>query len=164
MHKWLYISLVTLLASCQNISCPLDNTVMMKVCMYAGEDRITVGDTLTVTMAGTDSVLINKLYRFSEFEVPVRHGDEGAAQDTLVLNWHMTVPEGMSPVHLTDTLFVDHSCYVHFETYDCPPAVFHKIVEARTTHILIDDIDVTHTAINYDKSENIRVHLRVATE
>ena len=53
---------VALLAACSNIDCPLDNVVSMQCNLYAAETKspMTLHDELSVTPAGSDTVLLNK--------------------------------------------------------------------------------------------------------
>lgn len=148
------------LGSCQNISCPLENTVALRVALYSGEEPLTLGDTLSVTAMGTDSTLLNRLYRFSTFELPLRSA-EGATGDTLVLHWSMTrLADDAPTVTLTDTLYVGHTGRIHFETIDCPPAVFHTLTCVTSSHSLIDTIAVTSTSVDYETTPHLRLYLR----
>lgn len=150
------------LCSCQNISCPLENTVALRVALYSGDEPVTFGDTLSVTATGTDSVLLNRLYRFSTFELPMRATTEAAACDTLILRWALAAGEIESalPSRLTDTLYVQHAGRIHFETIDCPAAVFHTLSTISSTHTLIDSVAVTSTSVDYETTENLRLYLR----
>jgi hypothetical protein len=64
-------------------------------------------------------------------------------------------------------IFVAHTNEPHFESVDCPPAVFHTIQSvAWTSHSLsqmpltIDSVAVVRTKVNYDDVENLKVYLR----
>ena len=54
-------------AACESTDCPINNIVYSTYGFYAatdeGESKIQVLDTLTITAAGTDSILINRLVR-----------------------------------------------------------------------------------------------------
>ena len=54
-------------AACESTDCPINNIVYSTYGFYAatdeGESKIQVLDTLTITAAGTDSILINRLIR-----------------------------------------------------------------------------------------------------
>lgn len=150
-------------AGCSNIDCPLDNVVRMQCGLYAAETRQAIklaeGDTLTITPAGRDTVLLNRATGIASFLLPLK---ESGTRDTLLL--HLSNAAGLAA---TDTLFVDHAPQPHFESVDCPACVFHTIKGAGfTSHALslmpltIDSVAVVRTAVNYDDIENLRIFLR----
>lgn len=146
---------------CAEINCPLDNVVVLTAGLYAAEDAspLTLPDTLTVTAAGTDSVLLNRATDIGSFQVPVR---QGAETDTLLLRFANTELQTA-----TDTLFVTHTNEPHFESIDCPPSMFHVITSVRwTSHALsqspltVDSVAMARPLVNYDDVENIKIYLR----
>lgn len=158
-HTYLYILIVLLsssLAGCQNISCPLDNVVLLGLHTYNGDEKTIVGDTLTVTACGTDSVLVNRLYNFSELQLPMHNTSAEATLDTFILNW--------KNYPVADTLYLNHNCTIHFETIDCPPAVFHTLHNVHSTHYMLDSVSIIHPLVNYEKQEHLRLYMRLATE
>ncbi len=147
--------------SCKEIECPLDNVVAMTVGLYASEtsSALTLADTLTVTAAGTDSVLLNRAFGLSSFLLPVSHG---AAADTLLFRF--SNEKGQVA---TDSVIVSHTNEPHFESVDCPSAMFHTLLSVRwTSHPLsqlpltVDSVAITRSNVNYDDVENIKVFLR----
>lgn len=154
----------TLLPSCSNIDCPLDNVVRMQCNLYlkSPQSAYTLNDELTITPAGRDTVLLNKASGIKSFLLPLK---EGETKDTLLLHWANA--DGLTA---TDTLFVDHTLQPHFESLDCPSSVFHTITSVRaTSHSLsempftVDSVSVVRTLVNYDDVENIRIFLRTAS-
>lgn len=147
-------------SACQNISCPLDNVVMLKVGMYSGEEKARVLDTLTVTLEGRDSVLVNRLYNFDEVQIPLRQSASGEVTDTFLLHWSLAAEdESETSVHVIDTITVRHGCTVHFESMDCPSSVFHHVIEANCSRGLTDSVSINNPAVDYEHYENLRLHL-----
>ena len=107
-------------------------------------------DTLTVSALGTDSILVNSLVGASSLELPLSYMQE---QDTLVLHIY-----GMD-YNLRDTMWVEKTNTTHFESPDCPTAMFHQITSVRHTHHIIDSISITRSLVDYDQTENIQIHL-----
>lgn len=147
--------------SCANIDCPLDNIVELTCNLYSAEQRqvLTLTDTLTVTAAGTDSVLLNRASAVSSISLPLRYA--GAA-DTLL--FHFSNAAGQRGL---DTLFVEHTNQPHFENLDCPASIFHQITAVRwTSHALgvmpltIDSVAVVRPLVDYEDLENLRIFLR----
>lgn len=153
------------LSACQNISCPLDNVVMLKVGMYCGDAKARVLDTLTVTLEGRDSVLVNKLYNFDEVQLPLRQSASEEVTDTFILHWSLALEDNAeTSVHVTDTLTVCHGSTIHFESIDCPSSVFHHVVEANCSRGLTDSVGINNPAVDYEHYENLRLHLTPLSE
>jgi len=149
------------LCACSNIDCPLDNIVVMTCNLYSTEDdtTYTMTDTLTITAAGTDSVLLNRAQGITSFALPVSYN---RAADTLLL--HFSDANGRRAV---DSLIYTHSNFSHFENLDCPASIFHNIGQVRwTSHALgvfpltIDSVAIIRGLIDYDDVENLRIYLR----
>ncbi len=151
-------------ASCSNIDCPLDNIVLMTAGLYDAETgkTLTLSDTLTVSATGSgirDTVLLNRATAVSSFAIPLRHA---ADCDTLLLRF-----ANASGQSATDTLRLSHTNTLHFESIDCPTAVFFTLNEATwTSHSLgtmpltIDSVAFARKSVNYDDVENIKIYLR----
>lgn len=163
--RWLRVVAVVvalaLVESCTNIDCPLDNVVVMQCNLYAYETKeaLTLSDTLNVAPAGRDTVLLNSAIGVSSFLIPLREGGE---RDTLLL--HFSNERGQ---RATDTLFVDHTPKLHFESVDCPASVFHMIHAVRSTShplaqlpLTVDSVSLVRPIVNYDDIENVRIYLR----
>lgn len=152
------------LTGCTNIDCPLDNLVEMTCGLYDSDTKLslTLNDTLTITSPGTlrpDTTLLNRANAVSSFVLPM---NETVDADTLL--FHFSNADGKNA---TDTVFVSHTNEPHFESVDCPTAVFHTLLGVRwTSHSLslmpltIDSIAVVRKPVNYDNIENIKIYLR----
>lgn len=154
--------LLAALTACTNIDCPLDNVVALTCGIYSAEDKAATAlrDTLTVKAGGVrDTVLLNKALNISSFQLPVRHG---VAEDTLLFRF--SNEHGQAA---TDSVLLRHSNEPHFESVDCPTAVFHRLTDVRwTSHALslmpltIDSVAIVRREVNYEDSENIQVYIR----
>lgn len=154
------VAAALMVVGCQNISCPLDNVVLMTNCLCYQGAPVTMADTLSVTVARTDSVLLNRLSGFSSFQLKMHEVAEGHLTDTLVLNWSLKATELQPALQLRDSIFVDHDCHIYFESIDCPPVIFHNITSARSTRNLLDSVEVIQPRVEYEDVENLRLHLR----
>lgn len=152
---------ILLLAGCSNIECPLENIVALRSGLYTSEDHaaLELSDTLTVRVAGSDSVLLNRAIGISSFELPVRYR---SGADTFLLRFSNSRGQAA-----TDSIILNHTNMPHFENIDCPAAMFHTIDQIRwTSHTLrempltIDSVDIARRIINYDTQENLRIYLR----
>ncbi len=149
------------LTACTNIDCPHENVVMVRSGIFSSEDGnpLTIKDTLTVKVARTDSILWNRGIGISELRFPL---SITAEKDTLLFRF--SNEKGQAAC---DTLFIEHTNTPHFESVDCPAAMFHRIKSVRwTSHHLsempltIDSISVTRPNVNYETSHNIQLYLR----
>jgi len=152
-------------ASCTNVDCPLDNIVELTCGLYSNETgaSLTLTDTLTVDAGGTkDTTLLNRAYGISSFSLPLRHG---VACDTLLMRF-----SNASGKSATDTLFLRHTNEAHFESVDCPTAVFHTLLGVSwTSHALsqmpltIDSVSIVRPTVDYENIENLKIYLRATT-
>ena len=162
MRKILYTLLLTTLGACTNIECPLDNVVVMTGGLYNVEDgkSTTLKDhELSITSVDGKYVLLNRVKDISSFEIPLRQGVES---DTLLFWLENTYGQSA-----TDTLFLKYTDHPHFESLDCPAALFHTLTEARcTSHPLselpltLHKVEIVRSLVNYDDVENLKIYMR----
>lgn len=166
MHSMLRLSFVATLmvgaTACTSIDCPLDNIVVMTCGLYSAESgaSLTLSDTLTVRAGGEkDTILLNRAQGISSFSLPLR---QGAQQDTLLLRFSNSAGQWA-----TDTLYVSHTNEAHFESIDCPSAIFHTLqTTSWTSHPLsqmpltVDSVAIVRKAVNYEDIENLKIYLR----
>ena len=140
-----------LLAACDSINCPLNSTVSA---VYTFRDSngkaFAIGDTLTVTAVGPDTVLVNRLVNQSGMSLPVSYY---APCDTLAIRY--ADADGLTAF---DTLWIEKVSTPHSDDPSCPIHIWHKITNVRYTTHLIDSVVVVNPDINYDGNENIRIH------
>ena len=170
MTRRVCLTAVTLLlfalSACSGIDCPLDNVVSMKCGLYSAEDEtsLRLSDTLTVRAGGIkDTVLLNRAQGISDFLVPLR---QGVTTDTLLFCFSNAERQSA-----TDTVYVTHTNQPHFESIDCPLAVFHTVQSVRwTSHHLsampltIDSIAIVRQLVDYEDVENLKIYLRSTTQ
>ena len=150
--------------SCESVSCPLNNTVASVYGFYAADydangllqtgNAVSVGDTLTVTLLGADSVICNRLVGQSGVKLPVSF-----YQDTDVVEFAFT--DTLNRVG-RDTLWIHKRNQHHWDDPSCPVHIWHEVLDVRSTHYLIDTVLVNNAMINYDGLENFQIDFRVA--
>jgi hypothetical protein len=142
-------------AACTSIDCPLNNVVYSRFTFYGTTDgktsAVSLEDTLTVTAVGTDSVLVNKDYGASSLSLPVSYYNQ---TDVLLFLYASTAGQAH------DTLWIDKTNYEHFESPDCPTAMFHNIQGIRHTRNFIDSIVVENPVIDYNENNNFKIYFR----
>ena len=141
---------MALLAACDTIDCTLYNTATLTCSFYSEGKTVKLTDTLTVSALGTDSVLVNRMVGASTLDLPLSYSQPC---DTIVL--HVYGPD----FDARDTLWVEKSNTPHFESPDCPTTMFHQIQSVRHSSTFIDSISITRNLVDYDQTENLRIHL-----
>ena len=157
MLHWLAAAtLLGTFASCETSDCPINNVVYSTYGFYAfteeGESPVGLLDTLTITAAGTDSVLVNRLVGRSEVDLPVSYS---APVDTIVFHFTDTLRRTRR-----DTIWIEKENIPHYESPDCPTSMFHHVTAVRNTHFLIDSVIIANPNINYNVSENFKIYFR----
>lgn len=155
-----------LFAACNDVSCPLNNTVASVYGFYAtartddgafvGGAAVTVNDTITITALGPDTVLANKLVGAGGAILPVSfYGDVDTLQFAFVDKAGRTA---------ADTLWVSKKNTHHSDDPSCPVHLWHSILGVRSTHHLIDTVVVSNAQVNYDGLENLQVYFFTSTD
>lgn len=147
--------------SCSEVECPLDSVVVMTCGVYDADtkERHPLQHTLTIKPSGKDTVLLNSAQDIDHFVLPLKMGE---TCDTMV--FYLTDQWGSSSI---DTLFVEHQNMPHFESVECPGAIFHKLTRV-TFHaaddaqlpIKIDSVAVVRDLVDYYDVENVQIYLR----
>ena len=152
------LMMVLTVVGCSTLDCPLNNKVELACGFYNSETNgsTTIGDTITITAAGTDSILFNYGYNISSLDLPMSYMRE---VDTFVVK--IMGLEASS----VDTIFVSHTNEPHFESVDCGMSMFHKIKGVEWTSngnaaglSRIDSVAVANPKVNYDETENIKIY------
>ena len=149
-------ALAIIAAGCETTDCPLNNVVYSTYGFYAitdeGESQVSILDTLTITAAGTDSVLLNRMVNANGVELPVSYS---AAVDTLIFHFTDTLSRTRR-----DTIWIEKENIPHYESPTCPASMFHHVTGVRCTHRLIDSVQTVNPNINYNVSENFKIYFR----
>lgn len=163
---WLLLPLVGawLCAACNDVSCPLNNTVASVYGFYASArtdeggfepgDPITIGDTLTIKALGPDTVLANRLIGKGNVNLPVSF-----YQDVDVLQFAFYDKNGFKAA---DTLWISKKNTHHFDDPSCAIHMWHTILGVRSTHHLIDSVIINDPSVNYDGNENFQIYFFTA--
>lgn len=142
---------------CEGIDCTLDNVVALNVGLYDSSTgaAIALSDTLTVTAAGTDSVIYNRGVNTSKLQLPMSYWGDA---DTLCLRVYG------KDYAFEDVITIRKTNTVHYESPDCATTMFHTIEGVTWVSALktIDSVVVCKPSVNYEKKENIRIYYHTA--
>ena len=147
----LILSAILLLVACESYDCTLNNYVGMYGTFYRDGNAVSINDTLTITSGKTGMVLLNRSVGTSKLTLPLSYWHD---EDTLVFS-----VESESYL-LRDSVWIAKTNMVHYESPDCPMTLFHTIQSVRSTHEFIDSISIIRSTVNYETTENLRIHLR----
>ncbi len=153
-----WIMSVLMMGACEGIDCTLNNVVTCTYAFYNSEGvACTVTDTLTVTAAGTDSILYNRGTNISTIDLPMSYWKEA---DTLTFTFYNPDADTKGSI----TLRVTKTNTQHFESPDCPTTMFHMLTEASEVGVsqLADSIVINNPTVNYEAKENIKIYLHTA--
>lgn len=145
-----FMMLLITTAACTSIDCPLNSLVYTQYQLMNAAGKVdTLSDTLTISTNktdGNDSVLINRSVNTTEFSLPISYAQK---QDIFFFETKDTLYK----VTKIDTVIVDKENLPHFESVDCSPSFFHKIISVSCTHNAIDSIVINNHDVNYDTSK-----------
>ncbi|WP_279056206.1 DUF6452 family protein [Hoylesella timonensis] len=144
MRRIIFLLSVALgFTACSSIDCPLNNTVVTSYKLMGSQPKLE--DTLTIIAArsmGTDTVLLNRAVGIDSFILPISY-----AQPEDVFFFKITNKDGQM---FRDTLRIAKDDQPHFESIDCPPAMFHRLKSVTCTHQTLDSVVINNENVNYD--------------
>lgn len=139
--------MVWLGVSCTSLDCTTTNTAYVYYVFYDGDGRaVSLSDTITVTAAGTDSVLVNSEVGASMLQLQLSYTN---TVDTFVVRY---------TARMVDSIFVTHSNIPYFISMDCGMGMFHHLESIRSTHNAIDSIIIVDPEIDYEAKENVKIY------
>lgn len=145
-------ALTSLLHGCsEEADCSMTNNRGMIVCNLYHLDPATgvaqkgTLDSLTVTAAGTDSVIINRMNEVKNFSLPLRY-----TEDSTQFVFHYTG-------RLTDTVIVRHTNKPYFVSMDCGYQMQQNITSVRYTRRNLDSIYIANPEASIDGTENLKL-------
>ena len=137
-----------LYSSCNNGNdCVIDNVSYARFNFYDKTNTsIKLNATITVTAAGTDSVLVNQESDATGLELPVSYT---GLIDTFIVKYTDL---------MRDTIFMTHTNIPYFISMDCGMAMYHLVEDVKCTHYAIDSIKLVNPQINFDTNENFKIY------
>lgn len=145
-------SVLVLLSSCDLLNCTQADVSLLRIEIYDTEgNKVVLPDTLTISTCGTDSILINRDLNTTEILLPLSYH---APVDTFILKYY-----GMH-YSLQDTLFVQKTNDVFFESPDCPTVMMHTILNASCTDEFIGSVEVVNEKVNFEEVTHLKLFVQ----
>ena len=148
----LLASVLVLLSSCDLLNCTQADVSMLRIEIYdAAGNKVMLPDTLTISACVTDRILVNRDVNTSEILLPLSYH---AQRDTFIMNYYGKY------YSLQDTLFVEKTNDVYFESPDCPTVMMHTILGASCTNEFLEAVDVASENVNFEEVTHLQLFVK----
>ena len=143
---------IVLMSACDLLNCTQADVSLLKIEMYdASGNKVMLPDTLTITTCGTDSILVNRDLNTTEILLPLSYH---APADTFILRYYGKY------YSLQDTLFVEKTNDLYFESPDCPTVMMHTIQGAFCTDEFISSVEVANKKVNFEEVTHLKLFVQ----
>lgn len=143
---------IVLMSACDLLNCTQADVSLLKIEMYdASGNKVMLPDTLTITTCGTDSVLVNRDLNTTEILLPLSYH---APADTFILRYYGKY------YSLQDTLFVEKTNDLYFESPDCPTVMMHTIQDAFCTDEFLSSVEVANKKVNFEEVTHLKLFVQ----
>ena len=148
----LLASVLALFSSCDLLNCTQADVSMLRMEIYdATGNKVMLPDTLTISACGTDKILVNRDVNTSEILLPLSYH---ALRDTFIMNYYGKY------YSLRDTLFVEKTNDVYFESPDCPTVMMHTILGASCTNEFLASVEVVSEKVNFEEAIHLKLFVQ----
>ncbi len=143
---------IVLMSACDLLNCTQADVSLLRIEMYdASGNKVMLPDTLTITTCGTDSVLVNRDLNTTEILLPLSYH---APADTFILRYYGKY------YSLQDTLFVEKTNDLYFESPDCPTVMMHTIQGAFCTDKFLSSVEVANKKVNFEEVTHLKLFVQ----
>ena len=153
LRFWLaLLPCAVLLCGCDLLDCTGTSSVKLRFQFYDSTGSTCyLDDSLTVLVAGTDSILLNRKMMASEVELPMSYMLDA---DTFVLRH-----AGEDYVEI-DSLIVKKDNFQYFESPDCPTRVMHTISDVYCSDTWIDSVKITERKVGFEDVVHLKIYVK----
>lgn len=143
---------IVLMSACDLLNCTQADVSLLRIEIYdASGNKVMLPDTLTITTCGTDSVLVNRDLNTTEILLPLSYH---APADTFILRYYGKY------YSLQDTLFVEKTNDLYFESPDCPTVMMHTIQGAFCTDEFLSSVEVANKKVNFEEVTHLKLFVQ----
>ena len=148
----LLASVLVLFSSCDLLNCTQADVSMLRMEIYdAAGNKVMLPDTLTISACGTNKILVNRDVNTSEILLPLSYH---AQRDTFIMRYYGKY------YSLQDTLFVEKTNDVYFESPDCPTVMMHTILGASCTNEFLASVEVVSEKVNFEEAIHLKLFVQ----
>ena len=143
---------IVLMSACDLLNCTQADVSLLRIEIYdASGNKVMLPDTLTITTCGTDSILVNRDLNTREILLPLSYH---APADTFILRYYGKY------YSLQDTLFVEKTNDLYFESPDCPTVMMHTIQDAFCTNEFLSSVEVANKKVNFEEVTHLKLFVQ----
>ena len=143
---------IVLMSACDLLNCTQADVSLLRIEIYdASGNKVMLPDTLTITTCGTDSILVNRDLNTREILLPLSYH---APADTFILRYYGKY------YSLQDTLFVEKTNDLYFESPDCPTVMMHIIQGAFCTDEFLSSVEVANKKVNFEEVTHLKLFVQ----
>jgi hypothetical protein len=148
---WL-MGVMLAVSSCDLLDCTQAEVSLLRIeaCDINGK-KVTLPDTLTITTCGTDSVLLNRGTNMREILLPLSYHYD---VDTFVMRCYG------KDYSVEDTLFVEKTNNIYFESPDCPTVMMHKINGVRCTDNFVSVVELLEQKVDFTEVTHLQLMVK----
>lgn len=141
-----------LTASCDLLDCTQEDISLLRIEVYDNYGYSTpLPDTLSITASGTENVLLNRSTNTKSILLPLSYH---LPADTFVLHNYG------KEYSCKDTLVVEKTNDIYFESPDCPTVMMHTILNVSCTNNFIDSVRLNHEKVNFEEITHLKLYIR----
>ena len=148
----LLASVLVLFSSCDLLNCTQADVSLLRIEIYdAGGNKVMLPDTLTIRASGTETILVNRDVNTQEILLPMSYH---APVDTFIVRYYGKY------YSFEDTLFVEKTNDVFFESPDCPTVMMHTIQGASCTDEFLSSVEVLNEKVNFEEVTHLKLFVQ----
>lgn len=145
-------AVLIIVSSCDLLNCTQADVSLLRIEIYdAAGNKVMLPDTLTISASGTETILVNRDVNTQEILLPMSYH---APVDTFILRYYSNY------YSLEDTLFVEKTNDVFFESPDCPTVMMHTIQSASCTDMFLGSVEVVNEKVNFEEVTHLKLFVQ----
>lgn len=145
-------AVLIIVSSCDLLNCTQADVSLLRIEIYdAAGNKVMLPDTLTISASGTETILVNRDVNTQEILLPMSYH---APVDTFILRYYSNYSS------LEDTLFVEKTNDVFFESPDCPTVMMHTIQSASCTDMFLGSVEVVNEKVNFEEVTHLKLFVQ----
>ena len=145
-------AVLIIVSSCDLLNCTQADVSLLRIEIYdAAGNKVMLPDTLTIRASGTETILVNRDVNTQEILLPMSYH---APVDTFIVRYYGKY------YSFEDTLFVEKTNDVFFESPDCPTVMMHTIQSASCTDEFMSSVEVLNEKVNFEEVTHLKLFVQ----
>ena len=145
-------AVLIIVSSCDLLNCTQADVSLRRIEIYdAAGNKVMLPDTHTISASGTETILVNRDVNTQEILLPMSYH---APVDTFIVRYYGKY------YSFEDTLFVEKTNDVFFESPDCPTVMMHTIQSAFCTDMFLGSVEVVNEKVNFEEVTHLKLFVQ----